>query len=71
MPMELVRPIATIQEQYNDDGYRFWDTIKYFCPQCHRPLKAYAAESGCLHCGIMFDWGPHEPTIKVTKTVNW
>ena len=69
--IEKKRPIATIERVSNEDGTRSYDDIVYKCPTCSKYIGRYKNHEVCFGCGTIFDWGTREPTIKVTKTVEW
>lgn len=69
--VEKIRPRAMISEAHNDDGWKTWDTIKYYCPTCGRSIRGYKSDNACDNCGTFYDWGDSEPKIVVIKSIKW
>lgn len=69
---EKFKPVAKIVERRDEEGWRTWEEIAYYCPKCGKRLHGYASTIGCADCEIFFDWGNAEPKIqRITKIIGW
>lgn len=66
-----IKPSTKIVKKYNEDGWRSWYAIDYFCPTCGRHIGRYKSDNACDQCGTFYDWGTHEPKIETTQVVVW
>lgn len=66
-----IRPRAEIEHKYNDDGWRDWYEIEYYCPICDRHIRGYKSDNSCDECGTFYDWGNSKPQIEVNRFIKW
>lgn len=69
--IKKIRPKASIQWSYGDDGRDGRYYIEYRCPVCSRRINSYRSDNACDQCGTFYDWGKREPTIEITRSVKW
>ena len=66
--IEKIRPTASIKYDYIYSDYH----IEYSCPTCGRRIGDwYGHTTACDKCGTFYDWGQHEPKIKITRSIEW
>ena len=68
MEVLKIRPEATEEYTYGNDGWDGHYYIKYSCPKCHKNL--YEGEIACVNCGTFFDWS-HKAVIKTKRYIEW
>ena len=71
MMVEKIRPRAEIKDCTNEDGFRTWKEIWYYCPKCGRLIGGYRDGVACNECGIFYDWGEKKPKLVATYNIEW
>jgi hypothetical protein len=66
--VEKIRPIASIQHSYGNDGRDGFDYIQYNCPKCKK--RILDIDIACDNCGTFFNW-EKMAKIKTIKTIIW
>lgn len=70
--IEKKRPNAKIDFDFGNDGRDSKYYIQYTCPTCGRIIwYGYRSETACDQCGTFYDWGEKEPSIEITRTIDW
>ncbi len=71
MAVTKIRPKTRIEHKYNEDGWKDWYEIEYYCPTCSRNIRGYKSDNACDECGTFYDWGKFKPEIVEIRTVRW
>lgn len=66
--MEKIRPKATAEFSYGNDGRDSHYYIRYECPNCKTSF--YVEDKSCKECGTLFDWSK-KATIETIKRIKW
>ena len=69
--IKKVKPTASIEYSYGNDGRDAHHYIAYRCPTCGISIPWYKYATACDKCGTFYDWGKKEPTIEITRSVKW
>lgn len=69
--IEKIRPNASVELSYGNDGRDGKYYIEYRCPKCNQIIRWYKSDTACDKCGTFYDWGSEEPSIEITRTVRW
>lgn len=69
--IEKIRPNASVELDYGNDGRDGRYYIEYRCPKCNRIIRWYESDMACDKCGTFYDWGSRQPSIEITRTVKW
>ena len=71
MAVTKIKPETRVEHKYNEDGWKDWYEIEYYCPTCGRNIRGYKSDNACDECGTFYDWGKCEPEIAEIRTVKW
>lgn len=66
--MNKIRPEATVNYSYGEDGRDCHYYISFSCSHCNKKIKE--KDIACTECGTFFDWSK-KAKIEVVRKVVW
>ena len=69
--IEKIRPKASIEWSFGNDGRDAHYYIEYKCPKCNRLIRYYGSDTACDKYGTFYDWGNNPPSIEIERSIKW
>lgn len=66
--MNKIRPNASVEFSYGEDGRDCYHYIRYKCPNCNKGIRE--KDIACTECGTFFDWSKRA-SIQIVREVVW
>jgi hypothetical protein len=66
--VEKIKPNASIEYNYGNDGRDGCYYVDYCCPRCKKHLNV--GEIACVNCGTFFDWSS-KAHIEIKRVIVW